>query len=343
MRRGDGTVAYLFYDQVGSLRVVADLDGNVIREITYDPFGGIIRDTNPALPIPIGFAGGLHDKDLGFVRFGWRDYDVNTGRWTAPDPIGDKGGDPDWYGYCLDDPVNMVDYSGLAYAGNDFGPGYNGTSGSAYGPTSKGWGYKSNPGGSLHTGNSDVKSENNATDQTLAGKRKDPKNTLSPLKTPVPERVKKTIHNAYLEHKRNIARHLTHLNLTEEELDGVKMKQGVFYNGKGIAIGELGLKNPDIDPVMDFIPAIGAAKTSSIIGKSIHQAYKVGKEVKFGKNVRIAPFGNRKGDNWYNHAPHYHRRGPYDPIKKETIEGQGIGRHRPWKKSKKDKGPLDRF
>jgi RHS repeat-associated protein len=57
--------------------------------------------------------GGLHDRDLGFVRFGWRDYDVRTGRWTAPDPIGDKGGDPDWYGYCLDDPVNGEDPLGL--------------------------------------------------------------------------------------------------------------------------------------------------------------------------------------------------------------------------------------
>jgi len=58
------------------------------------PFGGIIEDTNPALRIPIGFAGGLHDRDLGFVRFGWRDYDTFTSRWTAPDPLGDKGGDP---------------------------------------------------------------------------------------------------------------------------------------------------------------------------------------------------------------------------------------------------------
>ncbi|SKA98556.1 RHS repeat-associated core domain-containing protein, partial [Paucidesulfovibrio gracilis DSM 16080] len=55
----------------------------------------------------------LHDRDLGFVRFGWRDYDTFTGRWTAPDPIGDRGGDPDWYGYCLDDPVNGVDPLGL--------------------------------------------------------------------------------------------------------------------------------------------------------------------------------------------------------------------------------------
>ncbi len=63
--------------------------------------------------IPLGFAGGLHDPDLGFVRFGWRDYDPFTGRWTAPDPLGDAGGDPDWYGYCLDDPVNGVDPLGL--------------------------------------------------------------------------------------------------------------------------------------------------------------------------------------------------------------------------------------
>ncbi|MEZ7198450.1 RHS repeat domain-containing protein, partial [Pseudodesulfovibrio karagichevae] len=113
MRRDDGVVAGLFYDQVGSLRVVADLDDNVIKEVLYDPFGGIIEDTNPDLRLPLGFAGGLHDRDLGFVRFGWRDYDVRTGRWTAPDPIGNKGGDPDWYGYCLDDPVNGVDPAGL--------------------------------------------------------------------------------------------------------------------------------------------------------------------------------------------------------------------------------------
>ena len=60
-----------------------------------------------------GFAGGLHDKDLGLVRFGWRDYDPLTSRWPAPDPIGDAGGDPDWYGYCLDDPVNQSDPTGL--------------------------------------------------------------------------------------------------------------------------------------------------------------------------------------------------------------------------------------
>jgi len=113
MRRDDGAVAYLFHDQVGSLRVVADTSGNVIKAIQYDPFGGIIEDSNPGFKIPLGFAGGLHDRDLGFVRFGFRDYDTYTSRWTAPDPIGDAGGDSDWYGYCLDDPVNANDPTGL--------------------------------------------------------------------------------------------------------------------------------------------------------------------------------------------------------------------------------------
>jgi len=113
MRRDDGAEALLYYDQIGSLRVVADTNGSVIKEILYDPFGSVINDTNPNLFIPIGFGGGLHDRDIGFIRFGWRDYDPNTARWTSPDPMGDAGGDNDWYGYCLDDPVNGNDPLGL--------------------------------------------------------------------------------------------------------------------------------------------------------------------------------------------------------------------------------------
>ncbi len=109
----NGTNYGLHYDQVGSLRVVADVNGNVISEIMYDSFGNIIEQTNPSFIVPLGLAGGLHDQDTNWVRFGWRDYDPRTGRFTAPDPIGLAGGDSDVYGYCLDDPVNGVDPLGL--------------------------------------------------------------------------------------------------------------------------------------------------------------------------------------------------------------------------------------
>jgi len=104
---------YLTYDQVGSLRVVANSVSNVIKRIDYDSFGNIINDTNPSFTVPFGFAGGLHDRDAGLVRFGYRDYDPDIGRWTAKDPIGFAGGDTDLYGYVLNDPINFIDPNGL--------------------------------------------------------------------------------------------------------------------------------------------------------------------------------------------------------------------------------------
>jgi RHS repeat-associated protein len=110
----EGVTYYLAYDQVGSLRIVADSVGNVVKQIDYDSFGNIIAESNEAFRIPFGFAGGLHDRDTGLVRFGYRDYDPDVGRWTAKDPIFFAGGDTDLYGYVLNDPVNLVDPLGLS-------------------------------------------------------------------------------------------------------------------------------------------------------------------------------------------------------------------------------------
>jgi RHS repeat-associated protein len=52
-----------------------------------------------------------------------------------------------------------------------------------------------------------------------------------------------------------------------------------------------------------------------------------GIEMVLGRNLRIAPFGNRTG-NLLGELPHYHRR-ILDEAGK-TIPGGGIGRHRPW-------------
>ena len=100
------------YDHLGSLRVVADSSGTIVKEIKYDSFGNILRETNPAMHIPFGFAGGIQDRATGLVKYRFRDYMPDVGRFTAKDPIGYRGGDADLYGYCLDDPVNGIDRSG---------------------------------------------------------------------------------------------------------------------------------------------------------------------------------------------------------------------------------------
>jgi len=110
----DSTTYYLTYDQVGSLRLVVDATGTVVKRIDYDAFGNIVNDTNPPFIMPLGFAGGVYDPDTGIIRFGARDYDPDIGRWTAKDPIFFDGGDADLYGYVQNDPVNFVDEDGLS-------------------------------------------------------------------------------------------------------------------------------------------------------------------------------------------------------------------------------------
>ncbi|MEW5894807.1 MAG: RHS repeat-associated core domain-containing protein, partial [Candidatus Omnitrophota bacterium] len=109
-----GVKYYLTYDQVGSLRAVTDSSGTVVKRIDYDSFGNILSDSTPSFSVPFGFAGGLHDLDTGLVRFGFRDYDPETGRWTAKDPIRFLSGETDVYGYAANNPISFTDPLGLA-------------------------------------------------------------------------------------------------------------------------------------------------------------------------------------------------------------------------------------
>ena len=68
---------------------------------------------------------------------------------------------------------------------------------------------------------------------------------------------------------------------------------------------------------------VGTGVLIQIIG------YHTGGELRIGKNLRIAPWGNRTG-NPYGELPHYHRRilGPDG----QTIPGGGTKWHRPWER-----------
>ena len=71
----------------------------------------MIDDTNPGFQ-PFGFAGGVYDRDTGLTRFGARDYDPQTGRWTIKDPSRLEGG-MNLYVYVDDNPINFIDSRGL--------------------------------------------------------------------------------------------------------------------------------------------------------------------------------------------------------------------------------------
>ena len=108
-----GATYRIVSDHLGSPRLVVNTtDGSVAQRIDYDEFGNVISDTNPGFQ-PFGFAGGIYDRDIGLTRFGARDYDPETGRWTAKDPIMFNGSFLNLFEYTFNDPVNLIDITGL--------------------------------------------------------------------------------------------------------------------------------------------------------------------------------------------------------------------------------------
>src|SRR5690606_10372195 len=102
----------LIVNQVGTVQAAVDAaTGDVVQRLEHDEFGRVLFDSNPGLQ-PFGFAGGLVDADTGLVRFGARDYEPTTGRWTARDPVRFAGGENALV-YSTSDPINHTDPLGL--------------------------------------------------------------------------------------------------------------------------------------------------------------------------------------------------------------------------------------
>ncbi len=96
-------------NHLGSVVMVVNAEtGDIEQEIEYDVWGNVLSDSKPNFQ-PFYFAGGLYDTDTKLTRFGVRDYDAETGRWTAKDPIGFAGGLTSLYDYVGGDPVNWID------------------------------------------------------------------------------------------------------------------------------------------------------------------------------------------------------------------------------------------
>ena len=111
MERGGATYR-LLTDHLGSVRLVVNTTtGAIAQRMDYDEFGQVTLDTTPGFQ-PFGFAGGLYDSDTKLMRFGARDYDAFTGRWTTKDPIGLVAG-PNLYLYVEGNPATLTDPMGL--------------------------------------------------------------------------------------------------------------------------------------------------------------------------------------------------------------------------------------
>jgi RHS repeat-associated protein len=107
------TTLRLIGDPLGSPRLLIDAaSGAIVGSMNHDAYGRVLQDTLSS-SIPFGFAGGHYDAQTALVRFGARDYDAETGRWLAKDPVRFAAPGANLYVYSLADPVNLADPTGL--------------------------------------------------------------------------------------------------------------------------------------------------------------------------------------------------------------------------------------
>lgn len=117
---------YLMTDKNGSITTMVGGDGGADpgAQYSYGPWGNVTGSYDYGPPIPFGFDGGITDPPGGLIKFGERYYDPNTGRWTQQDPIGGSIANPttiNRYPFAGNDPVNLLDRSGMCFLG--FGKG----------------------------------------------------------------------------------------------------------------------------------------------------------------------------------------------------------------------------
>jgi len=104
----------------GGLNAIVDEDGELVKTFDYEEFGGphpasvgqIVDPNNQnAANNQLKFAGGVGHltDDSGLIYMRARYYDPASGRFISEDP-GRNG--TNWYAYCGNNPVNMVDPTG---------------------------------------------------------------------------------------------------------------------------------------------------------------------------------------------------------------------------------------
>jgi RHS repeat-associated protein len=104
-------VNYVYTDHLGTPRLVASPNGNVLWRWVSDPFGAG-APIESGLRLNLRFAGQYFDAEHGY-HYNWhRYYDAATGRYNQSDPIGLAGG-INTYAYVNGNPLMYMDPYGL--------------------------------------------------------------------------------------------------------------------------------------------------------------------------------------------------------------------------------------
>jgi RHS repeat-associated protein len=106
-------IHYYHEDHLGSSSVITDASGALVEESTFYPFGHSRNELRRRqVHDPYQFAQKEQDLESRLDYFGKRFYSAALGRWLSPDPLEEKGGSLNLYGYAKENPLKYFDPTG---------------------------------------------------------------------------------------------------------------------------------------------------------------------------------------------------------------------------------------
>ena len=105
---------YYHPDHLGSSSYITNLDGEVSQHIEYVPFGEVfIEERNNTWNTPYLFNAKEFDKETGLYYYGARYMDPKISMWLGVDPMAEKYPNLTGYCYTMDNPIILIDPTGM--------------------------------------------------------------------------------------------------------------------------------------------------------------------------------------------------------------------------------------
>lgn len=128
MGQANGTSRYYFLkDHLGSVRTTVDFNNTALGYDDYYPFGKIMPGRSSSSSTPdddYKFTGHQRDSELDLDYMLARNYDPLIGRFMQVDPLAMDYPSITPYGYVLNNPMGLVDPTGMAATDPPFGSGW---------------------------------------------------------------------------------------------------------------------------------------------------------------------------------------------------------------------------